>query len=81
VRHNKLKAQIGYKPHYDKGGKTASITDIILNMNFNPDMSNTFWVVILHTLEYTKGFMCCDSDIFIFTSHFVGWSMNKFIDR
>ena len=44
MRENRLRAQIGYKRRYMKGGKLGSIADNVLDRNFNPDMPNQTWV-------------------------------------
>ena len=44
MRENRLRAQIGYKRRYMKGGKLGSIADNVLDRNFNPDMPNQAWV-------------------------------------
>jgi putative transposase len=41
MRENKLRAQIGYKRRYIKGGKLASVADNLLDRNFNPDTPNS----------------------------------------
>jgi putative transposase len=40
MRENKLKAQIGYKRRYIKGGKLANVAANVLDRNFNPDEPN-----------------------------------------
>lgn len=44
MRNNKLKAQIGYKRRYIKGGRTANVADNILDRDFNPAKPNKRWV-------------------------------------
>ena len=44
MRENRLRAQMGYKRRYMKGGKLGSIADNVLDRNFNPDMPNQAWV-------------------------------------
>ena len=44
MRENKLKAQIGYKRRYIKGGKLSSVADNHLDRNFSPDAPNQAWV-------------------------------------
>ena len=39
MRESKLKAQIGYKRRYIKGGKLASVAANVLDRNFDPDES------------------------------------------
>lgn len=56
MRNNKLKAQIGYKRRYVKGGKIASIADNILDRNFNPTMPNKCWVSDITYVRTYEGF-------------------------
>ena len=44
MRENRLRAQIGYKRRYMKGGKLGSIAGNILDRNFSSDMPNQAWV-------------------------------------
>ena len=44
MRENKLRAQIGYKRRYIKGGKPGKIAANLLDRQFNPDKPNTYWV-------------------------------------
>ena len=44
MRDNKLRAQIGCKRRYIKGGKTGKFADNILARQFNPDAPNKSWV-------------------------------------
>ena len=44
MRENRLRAQIGYKRRYMKGGKLGSIAGNILDRKFSPDMPNQAWV-------------------------------------
>jgi len=81
MRNNKLKAQIGYKRRYVKGGKTASIADNILDRNFNPDAPNKFWVSDITYVRTYEGFLYVATVIDLFSRRIIGWSMDKFIDR
>ncbi|HHZ96508.1 MAG TPA: IS3 family transposase [Flavobacteriales bacterium] len=81
MRNNKLKAQIGYKRRYVKGGGTASIADNILARNFNPDVPNKFWVSDITYVRTYEGFLYVATVIDLFSRRIVGWSMDKFIDR
>jgi putative transposase len=44
MRENKIRAQIGYKRRYIKGGKPANVAANVLDRNFNPDAPNKAWV-------------------------------------
>lgn len=44
MRQNKLRAQIGYKRKYMKGGKPSRIAENVLKRDFAPTAPNTAWV-------------------------------------
>jgi putative transposase len=44
MRKHRLKAQIGYKRRYIKGGSTSRIADNLLKRQFNPPAPNQVWV-------------------------------------
>lgn len=44
MRQNKLRAQIGYKRKYMKGGKLSRIAENVLERDFAPTAPNTAWV-------------------------------------
>lgn len=44
MRENKLKAQIGYKRRYIKGGRLVSVAANHLDRNFSPAAPNQAWV-------------------------------------
>jgi putative transposase len=81
MRQNKLKAQIGYKRRYIKGGKTAQVADNLLERNFNPDKPNDRWVSDITYVRTYEGFMYVATVIDLFSRRVVGWSMDKHIDR
>lgn len=81
MRKNKIKAQIGYKRRYVKGGKTANVADNILNRNFNPTMPDKCWVSDITYVRTYEGFLYVATVIDLFSRRIVGWSMGKFIDR
>lgn len=81
MRKNKLKAQIGYKRRYVKGGKTAKVADNILNRHFNPTEPNKCWVSDITYVRTYEGFLYVATVIDLFSRRIVGWSMDKFIDR
>lgn len=57
MRENKLKAQIGYKRRYIKGGKPANVAGNILNRAFNPDTPNKTWVSDITYVRTHEGFL------------------------
>ena len=81
MRKNKLKAQIGYKRRYTKGGKTSHIADNLLDRNFNPDTPNTFWVSDITYVRTYEGFLYVATVLDLFSRKIVGWSMDKNMDR
>jgi len=81
MRKNRLKAQIGYKRRYIKGGKTANIADNVLNRNFNPDVPNKSWVSDITYVRTYEGFLYVATVLDLFSRRIVGWSMGKNIDR
>jgi putative transposase len=81
MQENKLKAQIGYKRRYIKGGKLASVADNILDRNFNPEMPNLAWVSDITYVRTHEGFLYVATVLDLFSRRIVGWSMDKNIDR
>jgi len=81
MRNNRLKAQIGYKRRYIKGGKTANVADNILDRNFDPDAPNKFWVSDITYVRTYEGFLYVATVLDLFSRKIVGWSMDKHIDR
>lgn len=81
MRNNKLKAQIGYKCLYIKGGKTANVADNILDRNINPDAPNKFCVSDITYVRTYEGFLYVATVIDLFSRKIVGCSMHKHIDR
>ncbi len=81
MRNNKLKAQIGYKRRYMKGGKTATIAKNILERNFNPTKPNERWVSDITYVRTYEGFLYVAMVLDLFSRRIVGWSMDKNIDR
>lgn len=81
MRKNRLKAQIGYKRRYVKGGKPASIADNILDRQFRPDAPNKYWVSDITYVRTYEGFLYVATVLDLFSRRIVGWSMDKNIDR
>ena len=57
MRQNTLKAQIGYKRRYMKGGKTATVAENLLDQEFNPATPNQFWVSDITYVRTYEGFL------------------------
>ena len=53
---NRLRAQIGYKRRYMKGGKIGSIADNVLERNFSPEKPNQAWVSDITYVRTHEGF-------------------------
>lgn len=81
MRENKLKAQIGYKRRYIKGGKSGKIADNILDRKFNPKAPNHTWVSDITYIRTHEGFLYVATVIDLFSRRVVGWSMDKTMDR
>lgn len=81
MRKHRIKAQIGYKRRYIKGGKTAKVADNLLNRNFSPDAPNISWVSDITYVRTYEGFLYVATVLDLFSRRIVGWSMGKHIDR
>ena len=77
MRRNKLKAQIGYKRRYIKGGKIAKVADNILDRDFNPSQPNKRWVSDITYVRTYEGFLYLATVLDLFIRRVVGWSMDK----
>ena len=78
---NRLRAQIGYKRRYMKGGKIGSIADNVLERNFSPEKPNQAWVSDITYVRTHEGFLYVATVLDLFSRRIVGWSMDKNIDR
>ena len=81
MRENKIRAQIGYKRRYIKGGKPANVAANLLDRNFNPDAPNKAWVSDITYVRTYEGFLYVATVLDLFSRRIVGWSMDKNIDR
>ena len=81
MRENKLRAQIGYKRCYIKGGKLGTIATNILDRNFNPDLPNKYWVSDITYVRTYEGLLYVATVLDLFSRRIVGWSMDKTMDR
>lgn len=57
MQENKLKAQIGYKRRYIKGGKPTKIAANILDRQFSPEHPNRAWVSDITYVRTYEGFL------------------------
>jgi len=81
MRNNKLRAQIGYKRRYIKGGKVGKITDNILDPHFAPDKPNQAWLSDITYVRTHAGFLYVAMVLDLFSRRIVGWSMDKTMER
>ena len=81
MRENMLRAQIGYKRRYIKGGKLGTIAANVLDRNFSPDLPNQAWVSDITYVRTHEGFLYVATVLDLFSRRIVGWSMDKNIDR
>ena len=81
MRENKLKAQIGYKHRYIKGGKIGRVAANTLNRNFNPSEPNQAWVSDITYVRTHEGFLYVATVLDLFSRRIIGWSMDRNIDR
>jgi putative transposase len=81
MREHKLRAQIGYKRRYIKGGKPSKIADNVLDRAFSPDKPNLAWVSDITYVRTYEGFLYLATVMDLFSRRIVGWAMDKHIDR
>lgn len=81
MRNNNLKAQIGYKRRYIKGGGVGKIADNILARDFSPSEPNRSWVSDITYVRTHEGFLYVAIVLDLFSRRIVGWSMDKTMDR
>jgi len=81
MRKHKLKAQIGYKRKYIKGGSTSRIADNMLKRQFNPPEPNQVWVSDITYIRTHEGFLYLATVMDLFSRRIVGWSMDKNMDK
>jgi len=81
MRENRLKAQIGYKRYYIKGGKLANVAANVLDRNFNPDEPNQAWSSDITYVRAYEGFLYVATVPDLFSRRIVGWSMDTTMDR
>ena len=81
MRSNGLRAQIGYKRRYIKGGEAGKIADNILARDFSPNEPNQAWVSDITYVRTHEGFLYLAIVLDLFSRRIVGWSMDKTMDR
>lgn len=81
MRMNKIRAQIGYKRKYIRGGATASVAPNLLQRQFSPEKPNQWWVTDITYVRTYEGFLYLTTVLDLFSRKVVGWAMDKRIDR
>jgi len=81
MRQNNLRAHIGYKRKYIKGGKPSRIAGNVLKREFTPKAPNTSWVSDITYVRTYEGFLYLAVVIDLFSRRVVGWSMDKSMDK
>ncbi|MBU2972021.1 IS3 family transposase [Pseudoalteromonas sp. C2R02] len=81
MRQHNLKAQIGYKRRYIKGGKPSRVADNLLARQFNPSAPNQSWVSDITYIRTNEGFLYLATVMDLFSRRIVGWSMDKNMDK
>ena len=81
MRRHRIRAQIGYKRRYIKGGSSGKVAANLLNREFNPDAPNKSWVSDITYVRTYEGFLYVATVLDLFSRRIIGWSMGKNIDR
>jgi putative transposase len=81
MRINMLRAQIGYKRRYIKGGNKGKFTENILDRKFSTDAPNQTWVSDITYVKTREEFLYMRTVLDLFSRKVVGWSMDKTMDR
>lgn len=81
MRLNKLRAQVGYKRRYIKGGKPGKVAENLLKRDFNPTEPNQAWVSDITYVRTYEGFLYVAMVLDLFSRRVIGWSMDKNMDR
>lgn len=81
MRDNQLRAQIGYKRRYIKGGKKGKIAANILERKIDVPAPNQVWVSDITYVKTREGFLYVATVLDLFSRRIVGWSMDKTMDR
>ena len=81
MRKSGLRAQIGYKRRYIKGGKPAKVADNRLNREFTATAPNQAWVTDITYIRTYEGFLYLAVVVDLFSRRVVGWSMQNTLSR
>jgi len=81
MRESKLRAQIGYKRRYIKGGQPARVADNRLQRDFTAMAPNQAWVTDITYVRTYEGFLYLAVVVDLFSRRVVGWSMQNTLSR
>ena len=81
MRESRLRAQIGYKRRYIKGGLPAKVADNRLRRDFTANAPNQAWVTDITYVRTYEGFLYLAVVVDLFSRRVVGWSMQNTLSR
>jgi putative transposase len=81
MRESRLRAQIGYKRRYIKGGRPAKVADNRLQRDFTAAAPNQAWVTDITYVRTYEGFLYLAVVVDLFSRRVVGWSMQNTLSR
>jgi putative transposase len=81
MRENQIRAVIGYKRRYIKGGKPANVADNHLQREFTVSEPNTVWVTDITYIRTCEGWLYLAVVVDLFSRAVVGWSMQSTMSR
>ena len=81
MRESRLRAQIGYKRRYIKGGQPAKVADNRLQRDFTAAAPNQAWVTDITYVRTYEGFLYLAVVVDLFSRRVVGWSMQNTLSR
>ena len=78
MRHEGLKAQVGYKKHrYSKGGKPSIVAPNHLKRQFDVKIPNNTWVTDITYIRTYEGWLYLAVVVDLFSRRVIGWSMQS----
>ena len=80
MRHERLKAQVGYRRRTGKYGKPAVVAENLLKQNFDVEAPNQVWVTDITYIRTHEGWLYLAVVLDLFSRQVVGWSMGSRID-
>jgi putative transposase len=75
MKHENLKAQVGYKKPRYRGGTVATLSANLLEQNFTVEGPNQAWVTDITYIRTFEGWLFLAVVIDLFSRQVVGWSM------